>query len=182
MSDGDGTPLTTTPTRESSRLPDGSSSGAPPQSGKWTRRRVLGYGIGGFLGAAFAGLELVDHGVLPGKQTLDELDGACSVQSPALTFVGAGPSRSGTFLSAAHNRTVGYTIAYPPGHGPGSALPLAITLHGFGGSHNDGLGGLSLAEALAARANGFHYRRSRWLPWMAAGCTGTRTPATTRWR
>ena len=59
----------------------------------------------------------MEHGVLPGKQTLDELDGACSASSPALTFVTAGPSKSGRFFSAARNRTVGYTIAYPRGMG-----------------------------------------------------------------
>ena len=90
---------------------------------EWTRRRVLACGIGGFIGAAFAGIELVEHGVLPGRQTLDELDGACSASSPALTFATAGPSSSGRFFSAARNRMVGYTIAYPPEHGPGSALP-----------------------------------------------------------
>lgn len=122
---------------------------------EWTRRRVLACGIGGFIGAAFAGIELVEHGVLPGKQTLDELDGACSASSPALTFATAGPSNSGHFFSAARNRMVGYTIAYPPEHGPGSSLPLAISLHGFGGNHSSGLGnGVTLSQALAAREHG----------------------------
>ncbi|MDE3129877.1 MAG: hypothetical protein KGL16_01890 [Acidobacteriota bacterium] len=132
-----------------------------PAGRRWTRRRVLAAGIGGFIGAAFAGFELVEHGVLPGKQTLDELDGACSVSSPALTFAAAGPARSGRFFSAARNRTVEYTIAYPPGHGPGSALPLTISLHGFGGNHTSGLGGVTLSQALAARQSG------RALPPMA---------------
>ena len=125
-----------------------------PGEPRWTRRRVLGCGIGGFIGAAIAGFELVEHGVLPGKQTLDELDGGCSVSSPAMTFATAGPSRSGQFFSVARNRTVGYTIAYPPGHGPGSALPLVISLHGFGGNHTSGLGGVTLSQALAARQDG----------------------------
>jgi pimeloyl-ACP methyl ester carboxylesterase len=128
---------------------------------RWTRRRVLACGIGGLIGAGFAGLELVEHGVLPGKQTLDALDGACSVSSPTLTFAPAGPSKSGQFFSVARNRIVGYTIAYPPGHGLGSALPLAISLHGFGGNHASGLGGVALSQALAASEN----RRS--LPPMA---------------
>ena len=115
---------------------------------------MLACALGSAIGAAIAGFELVDHGVLPGKQTLDELDGACSVSSPALTFAPPGPSHSGAFRSAARNRIVGYTIAYPPGHGPGSRLPLAVFLHGFGGDHTSTLGGLSLARALAARANG----------------------------
>jgi pimeloyl-ACP methyl ester carboxylesterase len=132
-----------------------------PHGRRWNRRRVLACGLGGLTGAAVAGFELIEHGVLPGKQTLDELDGTCSVSSPTLTFASAGPSRSGQFFSVARNRIVGYTIAYPTGHGPGSALPLAISLHGFGGNHTSGLGGVSLSQALAARENG------RSLPPMA---------------
>ena len=106
------------------------------------------------MAAAFAGFELVDHGVLPGKQTLEELDGACSVASPALTFANPGPSRTGRFFSEARGREVGYTIAYPPGHSPGSKLPLGVVLHAFGGNHASTLGGLSLAGALAGRRHG----------------------------
>jgi hypothetical protein len=79
----------------------------------FTRRRVLAYGVGGFVGAAFAGFELIEHGVLPGKRTLDELSGGCAVPGPALTFAPAGPSHTGRFFSARRSRTVGYTIAYP---------------------------------------------------------------------
>lgn len=121
---------------------------------RWTRRRVLAAGVGGFAGAAVAGVELVEHGVLPGKRELDELAGDCSASGPALTFTKPGPSHSGQFFSARRHRTVGYTIAYSPGHGPGSELPLAISLHGFGGTHASGLGGVSLANALAARQAG----------------------------
>ncbi len=46
---------------------------------RWSRRQLLAGGVVGLLGAAVAGVELVDHGVLPGKATLDELTGACSV-------------------------------------------------------------------------------------------------------
>jgi pimeloyl-ACP methyl ester carboxylesterase len=129
----------------------------PPPEPTWTRRRLLIAGAGGVVGAvgvAVAGFELVEHGVLPGKQRLDELDGACSVSSPELTFATPGPSHSGTFFSAVRNRTVGYTIAYPPNHGPGDRLALVISLHGSGGSHRSGLGGLGLASALAARSSG----------------------------
>jgi pimeloyl-ACP methyl ester carboxylesterase len=131
-----------------------SADRASVESRMWSRRRILASGIGGFISAALIGFELVDHGIRPGKQTLDELAGACSVPIPALTFAPAGPTRSGTFYSAARNRTVGYTIAYPPGHEPGSALPLVVSLHGFGGNHLSGLGGLTLSRALAGRTNG----------------------------
>lgn len=46
---------------------------------------------------------------------------------------------SGTFYSYARNRRVGYTIAYPPGHAAGAALPLVVMLHGYGANHTDAL-------------------------------------------
>jgi pimeloyl-ACP methyl ester carboxylesterase len=49
---------------------------------------------------------------------------------------------------------VDYTVAYPPGHRPGSRLPLVLYLHAYGGNHASLLGGLTLARALAARARG----------------------------
>ena len=94
---------------------------------------MLGYGIAAAVGGAFVGLELVEHGVLPGRQTLDELDGACSVSTPREAFAPLGRTISGRFFSRARRRSVSYTLAYPPGHPPGSALPLVIALHGFGG-------------------------------------------------
>ena len=106
------------------------------------------------IGAAFAGFELVDHGVLPGKQTLDELDGACSVSGPARRSLRPDHRESGRFFSVARNRTVGYTIAYPPGHGLGSALPLVVSLHGFGGNQPSGLGGLSLSPSARGSTDG----------------------------
>jgi len=124
----------------------------------WTRRRVLVAGAGGFVGAALAGVELVEHGVLPGKRTLDELVSGCSVPDPSLAYAPAGPSHTGQFFSARRNRTVGYTIAYPPGHAPGSELALAILLHGFGGNHASGFGSVSMASALAARQDGLPLR------------------------
>ena len=81
----------------------------------WTRRRVLAAGLGGataLLAAGVTGVELVDHGVLPGKAKLDALDGACSVPRPVLVYSPRGPSFSGTFYSNARRRTVGYTLAY----------------------------------------------------------------------
>jgi pimeloyl-ACP methyl ester carboxylesterase len=122
---------------------------------------VLGSAAVGVIGAALGGLELVDRGVLPGKQELDRLDGACSVSAPAQTLGPVGPQRSGSFFSKARNRRVGYTIAYPPGHGPGSVLPLVIALHGYLGDHASTLSGTTPARALAERTAG------RGLPAMA---------------
>lgn len=124
---------------------------------RFNRRRLLTYGLGAtvFVVAAGAtGLELVAHGVLPGQLELDELDGACSVSSGVLTFSSPGPSLSGVFSSRARNRNVGYTIAYPPEHGPGMALPLVVMLHGEGGDHVNPLAGMSTAQAMALVVDG----------------------------
>ena len=124
---------------------------------KWPRRRLLAAGVGGAAGLLFVGVtwaELVSRGVLPGKAVLDDLDGACSVPSPPVSYLPTGPSFSGTFYSAARRRPVGYTIAYPPGHPAGARLPLAIMLHGYGGNHADALVGMSPAQALALKIDG----------------------------
>jgi len=116
------------------------------------RRRFLKFGITG-AGALVAGgavvEQLVQHGVLPGQHALQVLEGDCSVTHPELHFAELGPSYSGQFFSHARRREVGYTIAYPPGHRPGDRLPLVVMLHGYGGDHNGGIGGLTPAQALA---------------------------------
>ena len=105
--------------------------------------------------AGAVGVELVSRGVLPGKSMLDTIDGACSVTAPGLTaYAPPGPALSGTFYSAARRRTVGYTIAYPPGHRPGDRLPLVVMLHGFGGDHAHALSGVTPAQAVALRDGG----------------------------
>jgi enterochelin esterase-like enzyme len=122
------------------------------------RRRFLRYALGGVVVAAAAGttgFELVSHGVLPGKNELDQLDGACAVPAADLAgYAPPGPQHSGTFYSAARQTSVGYTIAYPPGHRQGDRLPLVIALHGFGGNHADALSGLSPAQAVALKPGG----------------------------
>lgn len=135
---------------------------APPDAdanpaGSLSRRRLLYWlsgGVGAVVVASFAGVELVEHGVLPGKQYLDEIDGACSVPAPALSFAALGPSVSGRFFSRARGRSVGYTLAYPPGHGPGSRLPLIVMLHGYGDDHRTALVGMTPAQAVALRVGG----------------------------
>jgi S-formylglutathione hydrolase FrmB len=122
------------------------------------RRLFLRYtlaSVAAVAAAGAAGVELVNHGVLPGKGMLDRLDGACSVPAPDLApYAPPGPSQSGTFYSRARNQTVGYTVAYPPGHRPGDRLPLVIMLHGDGGNHTNAVSGMSPAQALALRAGG----------------------------
>lgn len=132
-------------------------SGVEEPSRRISRRHLLAWlagGVGTVIVAGAVGGELVDRGVFPGKQTLDRLDGACSVSAPDLSFMPLGPSFSGTFYSAARKRTVGYTIAYPPGHGPGDELPLIVMLHGFGANHASAVPGMSPAGALALRVDG----------------------------
>jgi S-formylglutathione hydrolase FrmB len=114
----------------------------------------LSYGLGAagaLVAVGVTGVELVSHGVLPGKQTLDQLEGACSVASPPFMFSVPGPTKSGTFFSNARNRLVGYTIAYPPGSGPGAALPLIVMLHGFGANHTNALSGMTPGQAVALK-------------------------------
>jgi enterochelin esterase-like enzyme len=131
---------------------NGDAAGHP----RWTRRRVLALGLGGAaaLAAGAAGLELVSRGILPGKTVLDRLDGACSVPGLSREFSPAGPSFTGAFYSAARRRSVGYTIAYPPGHRAGHELPLVVMLHGYGGDHASAVVGMSPAQAVALRVNG----------------------------
>ena len=110
--------------------------------------------MGAAVTAGAGGVELVVHDVLPGHQLLNELDGACAVASMPRAFSPLGPAQSGQYFSPARNRTVGYTIAYPPDHGPGDTLPLAIALHAYGGDHNSALAGLTMQQALALHVNG----------------------------
>ena len=107
--------------------PSSSAGRGRAETRRWSRRRVLTLGLGGaaaLVAAGVAGVELVSHGVLPGQQELDQLDGACSVAAPPLRFSNLGATRSGSFFSPARQRQVGYTIAWPPGHGPGQ--PTAV--------------------------------------------------------
>jgi enterochelin esterase-like enzyme len=105
--------------------------------------------VGTIVGAGVVAEQLVQHGVLPGQHALQVLEGDCSVAQPDLHFAQLGPSYSAQFYSHARRRDVGYTIAYPPGHRRGDRLPLVVMLHGFGGDHNAGIGGLTPAQTLA---------------------------------
>jgi enterochelin esterase-like enzyme len=124
---------------------------------RFNRRRALvaaAGGLGAVIAAGIGGVELVSHGVLPGRQFLDQVDGACAVPQPPLHVASTGPTISGTFHSAARQQTVGYTIGFPAGHGPGSPLPLVVMLHGFGANHTNALAGMSPAQAVALVVDG----------------------------
>ena len=122
-----------------------------------SRRLFLGacLGVVTVAVAGAVGVQLIDHGVIPGKSELDAVDGACDLPAADLASYGeVGPEVPGTFHSAARNRNVGYTIGYPPGHRPGDELPLVIMLHGEGGDHASALTGLTPAQAVALRVDG----------------------------
>jgi pimeloyl-ACP methyl ester carboxylesterase len=110
-----------------------------------SRRAALRLGTGGLgllVGGSAVGYELIERGVLPGKTWLADIDGACDVPMPPVSYGAAGPSLNGSFYSRARGTTVGYTIAYPPGHGPGSRdLPLIVALHGYGADHTNAMSG-----------------------------------------
>jgi enterochelin esterase-like enzyme len=100
------------------------------------------------------GVELVAHGVLPGKSELDQLDGACDVPTGQLDVDDAGELVSGSFFSRARRQLVGYSVGYPPGHGRGSELPLVVMLHGEGADHRSALAGLTPADAVSLVVGG----------------------------
>lgn len=105
-------------------------------------------------GLGVAGFELVDHAVLPGKGRLDEALGRCDAVTPDAPHADAPPLVTGTFASAARGRAVAYALSYPPGHGPGAALPVCLALHGFGSNAAAaaGTGGYPRLLAGAVRA------------------------------
>lgn len=115
-----------------------------------TRRRLFAGGVVGGSAVIAGAIELVNTGTLPGKTLLDRIDGACDVPGPAETFAHSGQTVTGGFFSRARNRTVAYTIAYPPGRVPGSRLSLVVYLYGDGGDHTSPLGNYTLAQTLAA--------------------------------
>ena len=116
-------------------------------------RHVVVGGVS-LLATGVVGAELINHGVLPGKLTLDELTGACDVSSLPAKFGPLGPTRSSSFVSRFRRRRVGYTVAWPHGHGPGSVLPLVVTLHGFGGNHFGTTVSMSPAQAVSLLIDG----------------------------
>jgi enterochelin esterase-like enzyme len=64
-------------------------------------------------------------------------------EDPSTRFV------SGWFGSAAMGgRRVGWSLAYPPGEGVGSAVPVVVALHGRGATHRTAFDSLRLGAAL----------------------------------
>lgn len=101
-----------------------------------SRREFIGVGVAGVatvLGATLASTGELGSGLNPFQ---------------------SGSNVSGTFYSHFRKRTVGYSVGYPDGHGPGSRLPLIVFLHGFRGTHEHCLAGYSPAEAVSIKSNG----------------------------
>jgi S-formylglutathione hydrolase FrmB len=124
-----------------------------------SRRRLLRWvagGLGAVIVAGAGGFELVEHGVLPGKLALDELDGACTVKAPAVRFDALGKTLSGEFFSKARRRMVGYSIGYPAPNVAGAELSLIVMLHGYGNNHRTALVDMTPAQAVAIRGDGVH--------------------------
>jgi S-formylglutathione hydrolase FrmB len=101
---------------------------------------------------------MVNAGVLPGKQYLNEIDGACNVGAAPLVFATLGASIEGTFHSRARQRDVGYSLAYPVSSRPGDEVALVIMLHGFGGTHLNAFVDMTPAQASSLIENYIHAR------------------------
>jgi pimeloyl-ACP methyl ester carboxylesterase len=130
-----------------------------PRARAVSRRHFLKTGLAGVASiatAAVVGLELVDRGVLGGRSTLEQLpfDPGCWTAFGGPACRAGGATQSGSFYSKFRRTQVGYTVGYPPGHGPGSRLPLIVMLHGFHGSHRSALAGLTPQEAVSLTVNG----------------------------
>lgn len=102
-----------------------------------SRRRLLrvGSGVLAVAGLAALGIELVDHGFLPGQSLLNDLDGACQLAKQPLAFGPTGRQINGSFYSRHRHTLVKYSIGLPAGFIAGEHTALAIFLHGEGSSH-----------------------------------------------
>ncbi|HLI45058.1 MAG TPA: alpha/beta hydrolase [Acidimicrobiales bacterium] len=137
---------------------------APPEAAgnrrhAWSRRKVLGLGLGIpiALAGGITGIELSrrqeDQGGILLGPPLSTFSGRCTTDPP-YRRIGRGVTYTGQFFSRARNRQVGYTLAYPPGYVRGDVLPLLVYLHPYGGSHASLFGGYPLATALSLGHDG----------------------------
>jgi hypothetical protein len=119
-----------------------------------TRRALIigSIGVAAVAGAGVGTVALAANGVIPGQSRVDEDLGFCSVSPPPANAT-PGPIITGTFASTYRRTTVNYRIAYPPGFGTGSKLPVALALHGYAGTAADALNGGNYPAYLAASVN-----------------------------
>lgn len=104
-----------------------------------------------FTGAVvgFAGVSLVETGVVPGRTRLHDLLGLTGEDGVA-PDVQPGPVESGSFESAARRTRVGWTVIYPYGYQPNAPLPVVLMLHGRGGDHTSTISDLNADRYLTA--------------------------------
>src|SRR4051794_37450611 len=84
--------------------------------------------------ALAGGSALVATDTVPGRRRLRALLGLDG-GSGTIPDRRPGPSLRGSFHSTHRRAETGWTISYPPGHRPGAALPVLISLHGKGGTN-----------------------------------------------
>ena len=117
-----------------------------------SRRTLLLGGLGAAAlavsGTAFA----VEENVVPGRIRSAELTGQCEIDAtPAASR--ASVVTSGSFASSARRRTVGWSVATPPGIAL-DGLPVALVLHGRSEDHTAPFTHLRLQDFLAASVLG----------------------------
>ena len=119
---------------------------------------VSGLGLVGLAAAGSGVVALAANGVIPGKGIVDQQLGFCDVPFPPVRTA-AGPIVSGSFASTYRRATVNFKIAYPPGYGSGSKLPVSLVLHGYAADESAALSAgnypANLAAAVAAGAPPF---------------------------
>ncbi len=94
---------------------------------------------------------LVEQEIVPGRTRLNELLGRNGTDG-AIPEVAAGPMVDGSFVSERRRTDTGWAVSYPPGSAEDARLPVAVALHGKGGSHRSSFGdelGLDRFLALA---------------------------------
>jgi len=98
---------------------------------------------------ALTGGFLVEEDVLPGRSRAYEALGLNGDGAP-MPDVEPGPRVDGSLVSRARGDVeVGWSISYPPGHGSGDALPVALVLHGASGDHTTAVTQLGIDRFLA---------------------------------
>ncbi|WP_348787329.1 alpha/beta fold hydrolase [Leifsonia sp. NPDC080035] len=121
--------------------PDDGQGEAAPARRRVSRRTLIVSGAAAAVVAVGVGVPAASlAGVLPGRSTLYRLLG---LDGPAGTVphVESGPLVQGRFRSGARlGADCGWTIAYPPGSGPGDRLPVAVVLHGYSNTHSTAFG------------------------------------------
>jgi S-formylglutathione hydrolase FrmB len=114
-----------------------------------TRRQAGAGGALGVVAAAAGGAGLFQAGLLPGRDRVGRMLGACGGRELPPTTVPPGPLRVGSFPSQRSGQAVGYVVAWPPGSGPGDRLPVCLLLHAAAGDQRAPFDRLRMHQHLA---------------------------------